>query len=59
MKDDEEIKYKCGHVSNGVIILDNNLLSLIAYQEWAESVGVFGTKEMCWDCYCKKEENEK
>lgn len=49
----ELTKYTCGHESNGTIILDDNELSIIAYLRWAESVGVFGTKFMCWECYCK------
>lgn len=52
-------KYKkCGHESDDVIILDNNELSIIAWLEWSESVGVLGTKEQCWDCWCKDMENK-
>lgn len=49
-------KYKCGHKTDGVIFLDDNLLSMSAYLEWAESVGVNGTKEKCWECWNKKEQ---
>ena len=49
-------KYKCGHESDGVIILDSNELSITAWLDWSETVGVVGTKEQCWDCYCKLKE---
>ena len=48
------IKYKCGHETDGVIFLNNNLLSVTAYFQWASSVGVDGTKQQCWSCYCKE-----
>ena len=46
--------YKCGCKTDGVVILDDNELSLTVYFEWAENVGVFGTKEMCFDCWLKQ-----
>ncbi len=49
-------EYKCGHKTDGVIILDDNLLSMSAYLEWVESVGLRGDKSQCWECYCKKME---
>jgi len=45
-------KYKCGHESDGVLILDSNPLSITAYLEWSETVGVSGDKSKCWDCWC-------
>ena len=45
--------YKCGHKTSGIIILDDNVLSLTAYLEWSESVGVFGDKSQCWECWIK------
>ena len=51
-------KYNCGHESDGIIIMDSNELSLVVYLTWAETVGVFGTKEQCFDCYCKKSGKE-
>ena len=52
------VKYKCGHETDGVIILDANELSTLGYLEWVDSVGMNGTREMCFDCWCsKKEEN--
>ena len=47
------VKYDCGHETNGVIILDNNELSVAAYLDWAESVGLNGTKKQCWECWCE------
>ena len=38
-------EYKCGHKTDGIIILEDNILSLFTYFVWAESVGVFGTRE--------------
>lgn len=46
------IEYKCGHESDGIIILDDNELSMSAYLEWFNGRGLNGTKELCWDCYC-------
>jgi len=46
-------EYKCGHKSDGVIIIDSNLLSISAYLTWTESVGLEGDRSECWDCYCK------
>ena len=51
--------YKCGHKTNGVLILDSNPLSICAYLEWSDSVGVFGTKEKCFDCWNKEFEELK
>ena len=45
-------KYKqCGHESDGIVILDSNELSMAGWIEWSESVGVFGSREFCWDCF--------
>jgi len=45
--------YKCGHKTDGVIILDGTtVLSITAYFEWSETVGVFGDRSECWDCWC-------
>ena len=46
--------YKCGCKTDGVIILDDNELSLTGYFEWAESVGVWGDKSKCWQCWNKE-----
>lgn len=48
------INYKCSHSSKGILILDSNPLTTIAYFEWAESVGVDGSREKCWDCWNKE-----
>jgi len=47
-------KYKCGCETDGVIILDSNILSTATYLEWVDSVGLNGTREQCWECWCKK-----
>lgn len=48
------MNYKCGHTTNDVIILDENLLSMSAYIEWAEEENNLETKKECFDCYLKK-----
>ena len=51
------IKYsKCKHKTDGAVIMDCNELSMAGYLEWSESVGVFGDKTICWDCWSKGEE---
>ena len=47
-------KYKCGHEIK-LVIIDDNIVSMVGYFEWKETVGFEGTKELCWDCYNKKE----
>ena len=46
---------KCNHNSDGLIILDDNILSMSAYLDWAYDEGVFGKEEVCWTCYCNKD----
>ena len=48
------VKYKCGHKTDGLIIMDSNELSMTAYLIWKDSVGFDGDKTKCWDCYCKQ-----
>ncbi len=47
-------EYKCGHSTSGVIVLEDSVLSMCAYFDWAEDEGVFGKRTICWDCYCDK-----
>ena len=47
-------KYKCGHETNGMIILDENIISMIAYLQWAEEEKNLETKEKCFDCFLKE-----
>ena len=51
--------YKCGHKTNGIIILDENLISLTAYIQWAEEEGNLETQNECFDCYLKKLNSSK
>ena len=53
------IKYKCGHTTNGAIILDDNILSMSVYLEWAKEENNLETKEECFDCYLKRIHNSK
>ncbi len=47
------MKYKCGHEPKPVI-MDNNVLSYIFYEEWRKSKGFDGDNSMCFPCYCKE-----
>lgn len=47
---------ECKHTTDGMIILDDNELSICAYLLWSESVGVFGKRLICFDCWCKNKE---
>lgn len=47
------MKYKCGHVVNRALIIDNNFLSIAAYLEWLNTVGRNGDRTKCWDCFCE------
>lgn len=51
--------YKCSHKTDGVIILDDNLISMSAYLEWAEEENNLETRKECFDCFLKKLEPEK
>lgn len=46
--------YKCGHKTKGVIILDDNLLSMSAYIIWAEEENNLRTRKECFDCFLKR-----
>ena len=50
----QKMKYKCGHKTNKPIILDDNILSMSVYLEWAEVENNLETKKECFDCYLKK-----
>ena len=47
-------EYKCGHKTDGVIILDDNELSMSMYIQWAEVENNLETQEECFDCFLKK-----
>ena len=49
------MKYKCGHNSKGIIIMDSNPWSIASYLEWKDTVGFEGTKEQCLECWCNNE----
>ncbi len=44
--------YKCGHRQE-TIFLDDNILSVCAYEMWVSNYGYRGDGSQCWDCYCK------
>lgn len=51
--------YECGCKTNGVMILDDNLLSMSLYLEWAEEENNLETKKECFDCYLKRTHNTR
>mgnify|MGYP001615284723 CR=1 FL=1 len=52
-------KYKCGHETRGVLILDSNPLSMSVYIEWALEADNLNTKKQCFDCYCREYQKEQ
>jgi hypothetical protein len=46
-------KYGCGHYSKP-IIMDNNPLSFLAWEDWKDTDGWNGTKKLCFDRWCDK-----
>ena len=44
--------YKCGH-SHDIIVTDSNPLTILAYLEWKDTVGIDGDRSLCWDCFTK------
>lgn len=48
------MRYKCGHKTSGVVILDSDVLSMSEYTDWSQTVGIFGDRTKCWECWCKK-----
>jgi len=48
------MKYKCGHKTNGVIIMDDNEMSMMVYLDWVHSKGFKGSSEQCFDCFIKE-----
>ena len=53
------VKYKCGHKTNGVIIIDDNELSILGWHIWQDTVGINGTREQCFECYCSQSKATK
>ncbi len=53
------MKYKCGHNTKGVIILEDNIMSMTAYIQWAEEEKNLSTRKECFDCFLKKLESKK
>ena len=47
-------KYKCGHETRGVILMDSNPLAMSAYIRWGLEEDNLNTKEQCFDCFNKK-----
>ena len=43
--------YKCGHKTDGVIILDDNVMSMITYLQWAEEDNNLKTRKECFVCF--------
>lgn len=51
--------YKCGHKTDGILILDSSILSTSAYITWAyEDGGIFDGCKWCFDCWNKQRTKE-
>lgn len=48
------MRYKCGHKTAEPVILNTDVMSMEAYTDWSKSVGIFGDRTKCWECWCKK-----
>ena len=49
--------YKCGHNSK-MLIMSDNILEFIEYEEWRTSTGFDGDKSECVQCYFKRRKIE-
>ena len=49
-------KYKCGHETKGVLILDSNPISMAEWMQWSETVGFHGDKSQCFECWVKSKD---
>lgn len=52
-------KYRCGHETNGTIILDDNIMSMTTYIQWAEEDNNLRNREKCFDCFLGLDEKDK
>lgn len=52
------IKYKCGHETDGIIIMNDNIMSTTAYIQWSEEENNLETKKECFDCFVKSISNK-
>jgi len=48
------IKYKCGHTSKGIILMNSDVLSMATYLQWAEDEDNLTTEKECFDCFLKR-----
>jgi hypothetical protein len=48
------IKYKCGHKSKGMLIIENSSDTFANYLVWKDSTGFDGDKTECFDCYVRR-----
>ena len=53
-EEDKETDYECGHNSK-LVIISSGVISLSHYLAWKDTLGLDGTSEMCYRCYCKQE----
>lgn len=53
------IKYGCGHVSKGMIIMDSSAPAMAHYMVWQDSTGFDGDKSECFDCFLKRIERDE
>lgn len=46
-------QYKCGHKEH-TVVMNTTPLILATYFTWKDTEGRDGTKEKCFNCYCKE-----
>ena len=51
-------KYGCGHESE-MLVLDGTPTMISAYQRWSESVGIYGDKSMCFNCWYDRSKRKR
>lgn len=50
-------EYKCGHNNRATTVGHTNE-NVRDYLEWVETVGMNGTKEKCFECYCSQKNDD-
>ena len=46
------MRYKCGCMISKKISLEGR--NIEDYEEWSKTVGIFGDRTKCWECWCKE-----
>lgn len=54
LANDFMIEYACGHKTEGVIIMDSSILSIVTYLQWVEDEDNLRIQKECFDCFLKR-----